>query len=159
MTAFLMLVLGLAAGAFPTYRYFAPRLAQLKEQHRVQLAATQDAEAKWLELVSLLDENGQLPEGAAAKILQPAETSPEDTRPKLTKKPGNSSHRCTIELARIKAGRPSLDSLEGMNSAHCYTVLLARIKAGQPLQHNLEGLTSAHRTAVALACAEAGIEV
>ena len=69
MTAFLMLlvglVIGIPAGAYLVHRNLAPRLAQLKQENQTLLATAQDAEAKWLELVSLLDDNGQLPKGAA----------------------------------------------------------------------------------------------
>lgn len=155
--ALIALVVGLVAGALLIIRKLAPQLEQLKQQLQVQRTAAEEAEAKWLELVSLLDENGQLPEGAAAKILERYEPAPAPTSSQLTKRPGNSSHRCSAELARIKAGQPSLDSLKGMNSSHICSVLLARIEAGQALQHSLKGLNSSHRTSVELACANAGI--
>lgn len=157
--ALITFIVGLLAGALMIHRDRAPKLARLEQQLQVQRTATQDAEAKWLELVSLLDDNGQLPKDAAAKIRQLIDPTPTETESKLTERSGSSSHRCAAELARIKAGQPSLDSLEGMSSSHSCSVLLARIKAGQPLQHSLEELSSSHRAAVELACAKAGIEL
>lgn len=159
MTAFIMLVLGLAAGAFATYRYFAPKLVLLKKQFQAQCTAAQESEAKWLELISMLDDNGQLPEGAADKILQREEAMSAKAQPELTEQPGSSSDRCSVELARIEAGQPSRDSLRRMSSSDICTVLLARIEAGRPLQHSLEGMSSSDRTTVQVACAEAGIEL
>lgn len=155
------LVVGLLAGAligaFLVHRRMAPQLEQLQRENEAVKETSQHFESMWTELVSLLDENGQLPEGAAAKILERYEPAPAPTSSQLTKRPGNSSHRCSAELARIKAGQPSLDSLKGMNSSHICSVLLARIEAGQALQHSLKGLNSSHRTSVELACANAGI--
>ena len=153
------LTLGLAAGVHQTYRRLAPQLNQLKQENQMLRTAAEDADAKWLELVSLLDDNGQLPEGAVDKILQREEAMSAKAQPELTEQFGSSSDRCSVELARIEAGQPSRDSLRRMSSSDICTVLLARIEAGRPLQHSLEGMSSSDRTTVQVACAEAGIEL
>lgn len=154
MTALFVLIalaVGLAVGVFMTKRNLVPQLAQARAQH-------EEMNAKWLELVLMLDESNQLPEGAAAKLRQLVEP-PAEAQPELTRRPGRSADRRLAEIARIKAGLPSLDSLEDMRSEDVRLVLIARIKAKRPMLHSLKGLKSEDRRLIEVTCAKRGVKL